>query len=332
MREITFVNPQFFWLFLLLPLLVVWQWFWRKKETPSVLFSSLQRIQGIQTWRTQFRFILFVLRLLAISFLIIALARPRSSSEISKTKVTEGIDIILAIDVSESMLAMDLKPNRIEALKRVASQFIRDRVSDRIGIVVYSGESYTKVPATTDKNIVLQSLSEIKHGEIEDGTAIGMGLGTAINRLKDSKTKSKVIILMTDGVNNTGVIDPLSASELAKQYGIRVYTIGIGTNGKALSPIAYNPDGSWQYGMVPVEIDEKLLTQIAQTTGGHYFRATDNRKLVQIYTEIDKLEKSKIEELKYYQYQEKFRLWAFLALVCIVGEFALRHTIFRGFV
>ena len=264
--------------------------------------------------------------------MIIALARPRSSSEISKTKVTEGIDIILAIDVSESMLAMDLKPNRIEALKRVASQFIRDRVSDRIGIVVYSGESYTKVPATTDKNIVLQSLSEIKHGEIEDGTAIGMGLGTAINRLKDSKTKSKVIILMTDGVNNTGVIDPLSASELAKQYGIRVYTIGIGTNGKALSPIAYNPDGSWQYGMVPVEIDEKLLTQIAQTTGGHYFRATDNRKLVQIYTEIDKLEKSKIEELKYYQYQEKFRLWAFLALVCIVGEFALRHTIFRGFV
>nr|WP_311455768.1 VWA domain-containing protein [uncultured Capnocytophaga sp.] len=332
MREITFVNPQFFWLFLLLPLLLVWQWFWRKKETPSVLFSSLQGIQGIQTWRTQFRFILFVLRLLAISFLIIALARPRSSSEISKTKVTEGIDIILAIDVSESMLAMDLKPNRIEALKRVASQFIRDRVSDRIGIVVYSGESYTKVPATTDKNIVLQSLSEIKHGEIEDGTAIGMGLGTAINRLKDSKTKSKVIILMTDGVNNTGVIDPLSASELAKQYGIRVYTIGIGTNGKALSPIAYNPDGSWQYGMVPVEIDEKLLTQIAQTTGGHYFRATDNRKLVQIYTEIDKLEKSKIEELKYYQYQEKFRLWAFLALVCIVGEFALRHTIFRGFV
>ncbi|RKW09553.1 MAG: VWA domain-containing protein [Capnocytophaga sp.] len=332
MREITFVNPQFFWLFLLLPLLVVWQWFWRKKETPSVLFSSLQGIQGIQTWRTQFRFILFVLRLLAISFLIIALARPRSSSEISKTKVTEGIDIILAIDVSESMLAMDLKPNRIEALKRVASQFIRDRVSDRIGIVVYSGESYTKVAATTDKNIVLQSLSEIKHGEIEDGTAIGMGLGTAINRLKDSKTKSKVIILMTDGVNNTGVIDPLSASELAKQYGIRVYTIGIGTNGKALSPIAYNPDGSWQYGMVPVEIDEKLLTQIAQTTGGHYFRATDNRKLVQIYTEIDKLEKSKIEELKYYQYQEKFRLWAFLALVCIVGEFALRHTIFRGFV
>lgn len=332
MREITFVNPQFFWLFLLLPLLVVWQWFWRKKETPSVLFSSLQGIQGIQTRRTQFRFILFVLRLLAISFLIIALARPRSSSEISKTKVTEGIDIILAIDVSESMLAMDLKPNRIEALKRVASQFIRDRVSDRIGIVVYSGESYTKVPATTDKNIVLQSLSEIKHGEIEDGTAIGMGLGTAINRLKDSKTKSKVIILMTDGVNNTGVIDPLSASELAKQYGIRVYTIGIGTNGKALSPIAYNPDGSWQYGMVPVEIDEKLLTQIAQTTGGHYFRATDNRKLVQIYTEIDKLEKSKIEELKYYQYQEKFRLWAFLALVCIVGEFALRHTIFRGFV
>ena len=179
---------------------------------------------------------------------------------------------------------------------------------------------------------MLQALKDIKQGEIEDGTAIGMGLGTAINRLKDSKTKSKVIILMTDGVNNTGVIDPLSAAELAKEYGIRVYTIGIGTNGKALSPVAYNPDGSLQYDMVPVEIDERLLTQIAETTGGHYFRATDNQKLAQIYTEIDKLEKSKIEELKYYQHKENFRLWALLALVFLAAEFGLRHTVFRSFV
>ena len=234
--------------------------------------------------------------------------------------------------MSSSMLAKDLKPNRIEALKRVAAQFIQQRASDRIGIVVYSGESYTKVPATTDKSIVLQALKEIRQGEIEDGTAIGMGLGTAINRLKDSKTKSKVIILMTDGVNNTGVIDPLSAAELAKEYGIRVYTIGIGTNGKALSPVAYNPDGSFQYDMVPVEIDEKLLAEISKITGGKYFRATDNNKLAKIYTEIDKLEKSKIEELKYYQHQENFRLWAILALVFLVGEFGLRHTIFRSFV
>lgn len=299
---------------------------------PSVLFSSLQVVQPLRTWRTTLRPILYVLRCLALAALIVALARPRSSSEITKTKTTEGIDIILSIDMSSSMLAKDLKPNRIEALKRVASHFIEQRASDRIGIVVYSGESYTKVPATTDKSVVLQALKDIKQGEIDDGTAIGMGLGTAINRLKDSKTKSKVIILMTDGVNNTGVIDPLSAAELAKEYGIRVYTIGIGTNGKALSPVAYNPDGSLQYDMVPVEIDERLLTQIAEATGGHYFRATDNQKLAQIYTEIDKLEKSKIEELKYYQHKENFRLWALLALILLAAEFGLRHTVFRSFV
>ena len=332
MKDITFENPQFFWLFLLFPLLILWQWFRRKKEMPSVLFSSLQVVQPLHTWRTTLRPILYVLRSLALAALIVALARPRSSSEITKTKTTEGIDIILSIDMSSSMLAKDLKPNRIEALKRVASHFIEQRASDRIGIVVYSGESYTKVPATTDKSVVLQALKDIKQGEIDDGTAIGMGLGTAINRLKDSKTKSKVIILMTDGINNTGVIDPLSAAELAKEYGIRVYTIGIGTNGKALSPVAYNPDGSLQYDMVPVEIDERLLTQIAEATGGHYFRATDNQKLAQIYTEIDKLEKSKIEELKYYQHKENFRLWALLALVLLAAEFGLRHTVFRSFV
>ena len=314
-------------MFLLFPLLILWQWFRRKKEMPSVLFSSLQVVQPLHTWRTTLRPILYVLRCLALAALIVALARPRSSSEITKTKTTEGIDIILSIDMSSSMLAKDLKPNRIEALKRVASHFIEQRASDRIGIVVYSGESYTKVPATTDKSVVLQALKDIKQGEIDDGTAIGMGLGTAINRLKDSKTKSKVIILMTDGVNNTGVIDPLSAAELAKEYGIRVYTIGIGTNGKALSPVAYNPDGSLQYDMVPVEIDERLLTQIAEATGGHYFRATDNQKLAQIYTEIDK-----IEELKYYQHKENFRLWALLALVLLAAEFGLRHTVFRSFV
>ena len=332
MKAITFANPEFFWLFLLFPLLIGWQWFRRKKEVPAVSFSSLQQFSAVRTWRTTLRPLLYVLRGLALATLIVALARPRSSSEITKTKTTEGIDIILSIDMSSSMLAKDLKPNRIEALKRVASQFIEQRTSDRIGIVVYSGESYTKVPATTDKSVVLQALKDIKQGEIEDGTAIGMGLGTAINRLKDSKTKSKVIILMTDGVNNTGVIDPLSAAELAKEYGIRVYTIGIGTNGKALSPVAYNPDGSLQYDMVPVEIDDKLLSEIAKSTGGQYFRATDNKKLAQIYTEIDKLEKSKIEELKYYQHQENFRPWALLALVFLVVEFGLRHTVFRSFV
>lgn len=298
----------------------------------SLTFSSTKGFELKSSWKVKIRPILFILRILSISFLIIALARPQTSSETTKVKSTEGIDIVLAIDISSSMLAKDLKPNRLEALKKVASQFIQDRNSDRIGLVLYSGESYTKVPTTSDHNIVIQSLNEITHGEIEDGTAIGMGLGTAINRLKDSKAKSKVIILMTDGVNNSGVIDPQSAAELAKEYKMKVYTIGIGTNGTALSPVAYNPDGSLQYAMAKVEIDEKLLQEIANITGGKYFRATDNQKLAQIYNEIDTLEKTKIEELKFYHYDEKFRIWAILAGICLLLEFVLRHTIFRSFI
>lgn len=332
MKETAFINPHFFWLFLLIPILIFWFWYWQKKEMASLTFSSTKGFQARSSWKVKIRPILFIFRLLSISFLIIALARPQSSSETTKNKSTEGIDIILAIDISSSMLAKDFKPNRLEALKKVASQFIQDRTSDRIGLVVYSGESYTKVPTTIDHSIVIQSLKEITHGEIEDGTAIGMGLGTSINRLKDSKAKSKVIILMTDGVNNSGVIDPQSTAELAKEYKMKVYTIGIGTNGTALSPVAYNPDGTFQYAMAKVEIDEKLLKQIANITGGKYFRATNNQKLEQIYQEIDALEKTKIEELKFYHYDEKFRIWAILAGVFLLLEFVLRHTIFRSFI
>ena len=260
------------------------------------------------------------------------MARPRTVDETTKTKSTRGIDIIMAMDLSASMLARDLKPNRLEALKTVAARFIKSRPNDRIGLVEYAGESYTRTPLTSDKELVLSSLKNMNYNTtIEGGTAIGLGLATAVNRLKDSRAKSKVIILLTDGVNNTGFIDPKIASELAVEFGIKVYTIGIGTNGMAMSPIALRADGGFQYGNVQVEIDEQLMKDIAKATGGQYFRATDNTKLEKIYEEINKLEKTDIEELKYTNYNEMFRPWAILGLVLIGFEFLLRITLFRGF-
>jgi Ca-activated chloride channel family protein len=238
----------------------------------------------------------------------------------------------MAIDVSASMLAKDLKPNRLEALKNVASEFIKGRPNDRIGLVEYAGESYTKTPITSDKAIVLRSLESIEYNTIiEGGTAIGMGLATAVNRLKDSKAKSKVIILLTDGVNNSGFIDPKIASELAVEYGIKAYTIGLGTNGMALSPVSML-NGNFQYSRVQVEIDEELLQQIADDTGGKYFRATDNEKLAEIYGEINKLEKTDVEEFKFYNYQELYRPLVFLAGLLLLLEILLRVTVFRSFV
>tara|TARA_B100000530_G_scaffold334768_1_gene285271 strand:- start:1148 stop:1843 length:696 start_codon:yes stop_codon:yes gene_type:complete len=231
------------------------------------------------------------------------------------------------------MLAQDLKPNRLSALKRVASDFVDDRISDRIGLVIYAGESYTLTPITSDKNIIKNSLSEIQYqGLIEDGTAIGMGLATSVNRLKDSKAKSKVIILLTDGVNNSGFIDPKIASELASEYEIKTYTIGLGSNGMARAPIGILPNGNFQYGMTKVEIDEKLLRSIADLTGGKYFRATDNNKLEEIYSVINKLEKTEIEEFKYTNYNEKYRSFIYIAFLLIVFEYILRNTLFRSFV
>lgn len=239
----------------------------------------------------------------------------------------------MSIDVSASMLAKDLVPNRLEALKKVASEFIQGRPNDRIGLVEYAGESYTKTPITSDKAIVLRSLRDIKYNTIiEGGTAIGMGLATSVNRLKDSQAKSKVIILLTDGVNNSGFIDPKIASELALEYGIKVYTIGLGTNGMALSPINVLPNGNFQYGRVKVEIDEALLQEISDVTGGAYFRATNNKKLKEIYNEINKLEKTEVEEFKYYNYEEKFRPLVLLAGFLLLFELLLRYTVFRSFV
>ena len=284
LEGIEFLNKEFFWLFLLLPLAVLWYIFNYKKQTAELKMSSLKGFKITSSWLPKIKHLLFALRLIALALLITAIARPRTVDVSTKTKTTKGIDIVMAIDVSASMLAKDLAPNRLEALKDVASEFIKGRPNDRIGLVEYAGESYTKTPITSDKAIVLRSLKEIKYNTIiEGGTAIGMGLATAVNRIKDSKAISKVIILLTDGVNNSGFIDPKIASELALEYGIKTYTIGLGTNGMALSPIAILPNGNFQYGRVQVEIDEELLKEIAEVTGGKYFRATNNEKLAEIY-------------------------------------------------
>ncbi|MBT8257203.1 MAG: VWA domain-containing protein [Bacteroidia bacterium] len=333
LEGIEFLNKDWFWLLLLIPVAVLWYVFKYRKQTPELKISSLKGFQATPSILPKFRHMLIVMRLLALGLLIMAMARPQTVDVSTRTKTTRGIDIVMAIDVSASMLAKDLKPNRLEALKLVAAEFIQGRPNDRIGLVEYAGESYTKTPITSDKAIVLKSLKDIRYNTIiEGGTAIGMGLATSVNRLKDSKAKSKVIILLTDGVNNSGFIDPITASELAVEYGIKTYTIGLGTNGMALSPIALSRNGKFQYGRVQVEIDEELLKEIADATGGQYFRATDNKKLKEIYAEIDKLEKTEIEEFKFYNYEEKYRPLVWLAGLLLVLELLLRFTIFRSFV
>jgi Ca-activated chloride channel family protein len=329
--DIQFANPEFFWLLLVLPVALLWYYLKRKKMAPSLKISSLDGFKA-PSLLSKLRPFTFLLRLLAIASVIVAMARPQTEDISTRTKTTKGIDIVMAIDVSSSMLARDLKPNRLAALKQVASEFIRKRPNDRIGLVVYAGESYTKTPITSDKSIVLGALRDITYGQLNDGTAIGMGLATSVNRLKESKAISKVIILLTDGVNNAGFIEPQTAADLALEYNIKTYTIGLGTNGNALSPVGYNADGSFRYGMRQVEIDEALLKDIADATGGQYFRATDNEKLEAIYEEINKLEKTEIEEFKYYRYEEKFRPWVLLAGALLLLEWILRITVLRSFI
>lgn len=332
-NTIEFLNKELFWLMLLLPIALAWYIWQHKKQTAELKISSIAGFKTSGSFWSRFRHVLFVLRLLALALLITAIARPRTVDVSTKTKTTRGIDIVMAIDVSASMLAKDLLPDRLEALKKVAANFINGRPNDRIGLVEYAGEAFTKTPITSDKNIVLRSLRDIKYNTIiQQGTAIGMGLATAVNRLKDSKAKSKVIILLTDGVNNAGFIDPKTASELAVEYGIKTYTIGLGTNGMALSPVAIRPNGSFQYGRVQVEIDESLLKDIAEATGGKYFRATNNKKLAEIYSEINKLETTEVEERKYYNYEEKYRPLVLLAGLLVLIELLLRNTVFRSFV
>ena len=334
MGKVTFLNPEFLWLFLVLPLAIGWLFYKRNQLSATVKMSSLEPFKQNRTFLAKAKPFLYVLRILALSSIIIALARPRSVDVTSKSKTTKGIDIVMAIDVSSSMLANDLKPNRLEALKKVASTFVQDRVNDRIGLVVYAGESYTRTPVTSDKTIILQSLKTIEYDDsiIADGTGIGVGLATAINRIKDSKAKSRIIILLTDGVNNSGTIDPRTAAEIAKEYGIKVYTIGIGTNGQAMFPVAKDANGKLVFRNMPVEIDESLMKEIAKATDAKYFRATSNKKLQAIYDEINKLETTEIDEKKFYNYDEKYKPFVLIAFVLLGVEVLLRNSVFRGIV
>ncbi|WP_233899567.1 vWA domain-containing protein [Tenacibaculum piscium] len=332
-NNFEFYSPEFLWLLLLIPLFAFWNFYTRKKDTAQLTISSVKGFKVNTQILPKLKPLLYLVRLTALTCLIIALARPRNVAVSKKTKSNKGIDIVMAIDVSASMLAKDLKPNRLEALKKVAIEFVNSRPNDRIGIVAYAGESFTKTPITSDKSIIKRTLSEIKWGQLEGGTAIGMGLGSAVNRLKESNAKSKVIILLTDGVNNAGFVDPKTATELAKGNNIKVYTIGIGTNGMAPFPWAKDPrTGEISFRNQQVEIDEKLLKHIAKQTDGKYFRATDNAKLKAIYSEIDKLEKTKIEEFKYYNYTEKYRLLVLIAGALLLLEFLLKNTLFKSFI
>jgi Ca-activated chloride channel family protein len=328
MNGITFAEPLFLYLLVVIPAMIAFYIIKQHKATASLRMPGLQPFEGAgTTFRHYLRHIFFAFRTIAITLLIFVVARPQATDKFQNIS-TEGIDIVLTLDISGSMLARDFRPDRLEASKNVATEFISGRPYDRIGLVVFSGESFTQCPLTTDHAVLINLLREIQSGMIEDGTAIGMGLATAVNRIKDSEAKSKVIILLTDGVNNRGEIAPATAAGIAKTFGIRVYTIGVGTQGMAPYPVQ-TPYGI-QYQDMPVEIDEAILREISQTTGGKYFRATDNNKLVQVYNEIDKLEKSKIDVRQFNRKEEKYLLPALIAFCLLVLEIVARNTIFRN--
>ncbi len=328
MNGITFNEPLYLYLLALIPLMVAFYLFKQQKVAPSLRMPGLQQFDSAgTTFRHILRHLLFAMRMLSVSLLIIVLARPQTTDRIQNTS-TEGIDIVLTLDISGSMLARDFRPDRLEASKNVATEFISGRPYDRIGLVVFSGESFTQCPLTTDHAVLINLLREIQSGMIEDGTAIGMGLATAVNRIKDSEAKSKVVILLTDGVNNRGAVAPATAADIAKTYNVRVYTIGVGTQGMAPYPVQ-TPFGL-QYQNMPVEIDEAILRDIAQATGGKYFRATDNDKLAQVYNEIDKLEKSKIDVRQFSRKEEKYMLPALIAVFLLIAEVILRNTILKN--
>ncbi len=327
MANITFVNPEYFYLLLLVPLFIIWYFFKKQTIQSDLLFSDTTGFEQEKTLKNRLIHLPFILKLFSISLLVFALARPQSTSSWEDT-TTEGIDIVLSMDISGSMLAEDLKPNRLEASKNVALDFISKRVNDRIGLVVFSGESFTQCPLTTDHNVLINLFKDIKSGMIADGTAIGMGLATAVNRLKDSKAISRVIIVLTDGVNNQGLVAPLTAAEIAQKFGIRVYTIGVGTEGYA--PYPFQTAFGIQYQDVEVQIDEKTLQDIATITDGKYFRATNNRSLKEIYEDINKLEKSKIETTEYHKRKEEFLPFALLALLFLTLSFLLKSTYLKS--
>lgn len=324
----TYQNPEMFYLLLGLIPMVLWYVFRYKRNTASIQVSSTAPLlRSPLTARHILRHLPFVLQLAAMSLFIVVLARPQSSTRWENT-TTEGIDIVITLDISTSMLAMDFQPNRLEAAKKVAMEFISGREYDRMGLVVFAGEAFTQVPLTTDRAVLLNMFSGIKTGLIEDGTAIGNGLATAVARLKDSDAISRVIILLSDGENNRGEIAPITAAEIARTFGIRVYTVGVGTIGMAPYPVQ-TPFGT-QIRDMEVRIDEDMLRQIANITGGQYFRATNNLKLAEIYKEIDQLEKSKIEVKEYSRRAEEFMPFALAGLIFLIASLVLRTTLFRN--
>ena len=323
MNNYLFINPEYFYLLIIPVVYSIWYFFKRRNINSEILFSNLGSLNKTKTLKNRLRDLPQIFNIVAICLLIIALARPQSSTNWEES-TTEGIDIVLSMDISGSMLAEDLKPNRLEASKDVAVDFISKRVNDRIGLVIFSGESFTQCPLTTDHNVLINLFKDVKSGMVEDGTAIGMGLATAVNRLKDSDAISKIIILLTDGVNNKGVVAPFTAAEIAKQFGIRVYTIGVGTEGYA--PYPFQTPFGVQYQDVEVQIDEETLQNIATVTDGKYFRATNNSKLKEIYKDIDKLEKSKIEVTEFHKRSEEFSNFAIPAFIFLFFGFILEKT------
>jgi len=326
--RIDFADRGFLYLLLLIPLLGLWYWFKQRRDYPEIqVHASEHFIHKSKSLRVLLHKGLFILRLLALALMVIALARPQSHSKRQDVSI-EGIDIVMALDVSGSMLAQDLKPDRLEAAKEVALEFIAGRPNDRVGLVVFSGEAFTQCPLTSDHSVIKNLFDDIHSGMIQDGTAIGDGLATAVNRLKESKAVSKVIILLTDGINNMGALDPLSSAEIAKVYGIRIYTIGVGTDA-AYAPYPVQTPFGIQYQNMEVKIDEELLQQVAAGTDGKYFRATNNQKLRDIYREIDQLEKSKIDVTEFTRKTEEFFPFALLAGLLIIAEIVLRNTVFK---
>ena len=328
--NIYFAHPNLLWLIpVCLVFFVLWFVYRHQKQYGSFIFTTTAMWQNYSSWKGKFLTILPLLRFLTIAAIVVALARPQTSSSDQKIKAY-GIDMVLSMDVSLSMLARDFIPDRLEAAKDVASKFIANRPNDRIGLVIFSGESFTQVPITTDHKIVQQQLDKIKYGLLQDGTAIGLGIGTAINRLKNSPAKSKVIILMTDGVNTAGEIDPMIAAEAAEKFNVKIYTIGIGSKGNAEMPY-FTRTGEIKYGNFPVEIDEKLLTDISNLTGGKYYRAENKKELSAIYADIDQLEKTEIESSQTINITELFYPFAAFAIFLLFIEQVLKFTLLRTF-
>ena len=328
MTNIEFHHPWFFLFLLLIPLAAWWRYRQRERFDADMRFSSLEAVRGMGGWKVFLQKTLPLLRALAFTALVVALARPQLTLKEENVNA-EGIDIFLVIDLSSSMLAQDFKPDRLEVSKRVGAEFIDKREYDRIGLSAFAGEAFTVSPLTTDHLVLKDYLAGLRCGILEDGTAIGMGLATAVNRMKDSESKSKVIILLTDGVNNAGYVKPLTAAEIAKEFDVKVYTIGVGTEGQALSPVSKTSDGRYRFGLTRVEIDEELLRQISEMTGGQYFRATNEQRLQRIYAEIDRLEKTKIEVTTIKRYSEEYWRFVWAAVVLLVLEMLLRFTVLR---